>query len=135
MRASVEAVDPDPDRAREFITAAAKFLADADRDSTSLESAVVLYWQACISALDAILSAYGQRVGQGTHSHAVRVEAAAALAGSGYADLFARLDEWRRERAEVSYAALVPAAADVAAMQADTREALETATVIVKLRS
>jgi AcrR family transcriptional regulator len=131
MRAAVEAVDPDPERARDFLVSATRFLADADRDSTSMEGSVVLYWQACISALDAILAASGQRVGRGTHSHAVRVEAAATVAGAGCAELFERLDEWRRERTDVSYAAVTPSAATVAAMQTDTRDVVEAATILV----
>jgi hypothetical protein len=38
-----------------------------------------------------------------------------------------RLDEWRRERHGVSYRAITPAAADVAAMQTDTRDLLAAA--------
>lgn len=77
--------------------------------------------------MDAVLAASGMRVGRGQDSHAVRIEACRAAAGGGYAELCTRLDEWRRERHDVSYAAITPAAADVAAMQADARDMLEAA--------
>jgi hypothetical protein len=126
-RAEIEQVEADVARARDFISQAKKFLADADRNSTQPESAVVLYWSACISALDAILAASGHRVGSGEDSHKVRVEGARGILGGGFEDLFNRLDEWRRERHDVSYAAISPAAADVAAMQTDARDIVAAA--------
>jgi hypothetical protein len=126
-RAEVETVEPDLGRARDFIAQAQRFLTDAERDSTHLESAVVLYWSACISAMDAALTSAGLRVGRGEDSHAVRVEATRGLLGAGFADLCDRLDEWRRERHDISYRALTPSAADVAAMQSDARDILSAA--------
>jgi hypothetical protein len=131
MRAEIEDIEPDPGRARDFLAAARTFLADADRPTTHPESTVVLYWQACVSALDAILAAQGRRVGHGAGSHSVRVEGAAAILGARYDELFERLDEWRRERNDVSYAAVTPPAADVAAMQTDTRDIVEAAVTFV----
>jgi hypothetical protein len=52
--------------------------------------------------------------------------------GAGFSDLCDRLDEWRRERHDVSYAAITPAAADVAAMQADARDVLAAAEEFVR---
>lgn len=127
MRAAILSVEPDAARANDFLAQARRFLQDADRDSTHLESAVVLYWNACISAMDAILTAAGLRVGSGEDSHSVRVEAAAGVLGAGYADLFERLDEWRRERHDVSYAAVTPPAGDVDAMQGDARDVVVAA--------
>ena len=126
-RAEVGNVEPDTDRARDFISQAHTFLADADRADTHLESAVVLYWNACISAMDGVLAAVGLRVLSGEDSHLVRVEAVRGVLGDGYADLFDRLDLWRRERHDVSYAAITPSAADVAAMQADARDVVAAA--------
>ena len=131
-RAEVEPVEPDFDRARDYIAQAKRFLIDAERDSTHLESAVVLYWSVCISAMDALLAAAGLRIGRGQDSHAVRVETARELLGAGFHDLCDRLDEWRRERHDVSYAAITPAAADVAAMQADARDILAAAEDVVR---
>ncbi len=131
-RAEIERVDRDVGRANDFVAQAQRFLEDADRETTHLESAVFLYWNACISAMDAVLAVEGLRVGSGEDSHAVRVEAAASALGAGFADLFYRLGEWRRERHDVSYAAITPAAADVAAMQADARDVLAAAEAHVK---
>jgi hypothetical protein len=127
-RAEVERVAPDAARARDFIDQARRFLDDAERETTHLESAVVLYWSACISAMDAVLTAAGLRIGRGEDSHAVRVESTRSVLGAGFSALIDRLDEWRRERHDVSYAALTPSGADVAAMQADARDMLAAAT-------
>jgi hypothetical protein len=126
-RAELERVDPDSTRAREFVAQARRFLDDAERETTHLESAVVLYWSTCISSMDALLAVEGWRVGSGEDSHAVRVEGARRVLGAAYDDLCDRLDEWRRERHGVSYAAITPGAADVAAMQADARDILGAA--------
>jgi hypothetical protein len=125
-KAEVEAVDPDPGRAKDFIAQAQRFLADAERGSTHLESAVVLYWSVCVSAMDAVLASAGFRVGRGEDSHAVR-EATRQVLGAGFAELCDRLDEWRRERHGVSYRAITPSAADVAAMQSDARDIVSAA--------
>jgi hypothetical protein len=117
-----------------FLAQARRFLEDAQRDSTHLESAVVLYWNACISAMDAILTAVGLRVGSGEDSHAVRVNAAAEVLGAGYAELFERLDEWRRERHDVSYAALTPSAGAADAMRGDARDIVAAAATLLGRR-
>jgi len=126
-RAEAEAVGPDPGRARDFIAQAKRFLADAERASTHLESAVVLYWSTCISAMDAVLACAGWRIGRGQDSHAVRIKTVRGVLGAGFEDLCDRLDEWRRERHDVSYAAITPSAADVAAMQTDARDIVAAA--------
>lgn len=127
-RAEIEFVEPDPARARDFIHQARLFLADAERGTTSLEGSVVLYWNACIGSMDAILTASGRRVGRGEGSHAVRVQGALGVLGTGYEELFERLDHWRRARNEVSYAAITPPSGDVAALQGDARDVLDAAT-------
>jgi hypothetical protein len=122
MRAQVEAVPADPERAGDFLGQARRFLEDAERETTHPQSSVVLYWNACISAMDALLVANARRIGSGEDSHAVRVEATRQVLGAGYGELLDRLDEWRRERHDVSYAAITPSAALVAAIQADARD-------------
>lgn len=133
-RAELEPVEPDAARAQDLVVQGRRFLEDADRDATHLESAVILYWSACISAMDALLAVAGLRVGNGEGSHAVRVEGARSVLGAGFGDLCDRLDEWRRERHGVSYAAITPAAADVAAMQTDARDILAAAEGHVRRR-
>ena len=68
-RAEAERVAPDATRAREFLTRARLFFADADRDTTALESAVVLFWSSCLSAMDAVLAREGWRISRGDESH------------------------------------------------------------------
>jgi hypothetical protein len=126
-RAEAEPVEPDFEHAGDYIAQAKRFLSDAERSSTHLESAVVLYWSVCISAMDALLTAAGLRIGRGQDSHAVRITTTRQVLGAGFSDLCDRLDEWRRERHDVSYAAITPAAGDVAAMQADARDILAAA--------
>lgn len=77
--------------------------------------------------MDAVLAAGGLRIGSGEDSHAVRIDAAFSVLGGGFGDLRERLDEWRRERHGVSYRAITPAAADVAAMQTDARDIVAAA--------
>jgi len=127
-RAEIEVVAPDVARARDLVAQARRFLEDAERETTHLESAVILYWNSCINAMDAVLAARGLRVGSGEDSHAVRVEAVRSVLGKGFGDLVDRLDEWRRERHGVSYAAVTPSAAVAAAMQADARDIVDVAT-------
>jgi hypothetical protein len=133
-RAEAEPVEPDFDHAGDYIAQAKRFLSDAERSSTHLESAVVLYWSVCISAMDALLAAAGLRIGRGEDSHAVRVETTREVLGAGFSDLCDRLDEWRRERHDVSYGAITPPASDVAAMQADARDILAAADDFVRRR-
>src|SRR5438876_4898311 len=101
-QAELEHVEPDGGRARDFVAQGRAFLQDADRKDTSLESAVVLYWSACIAAMDALLAVEGLRVGSGEGSHSVRVEGCRTILGAGLDELCDRLDEWRRERHDVS---------------------------------
>jgi hypothetical protein len=77
--------------------------------------------------MDAILAMSGWRVGSGEDSHAVRVEATQRVLGAAFDELFERLDEWRRERHDISYAAITPSAVDVSAMQTDARDVLAVA--------
>jgi len=125
-QAELEQVEPDAGRAQDFIGQSRLFLKDAEGD-LSLESAVVLYWSACIAAMDALLAVEGLRVGSGEGSHSVRLEGCRGILGAGFADLCDRLDEWRRERHDVSYAAITPSAADVAALQTDAHDILAAA--------
>jgi hypothetical protein len=131
-RAEVQPVPADPGRAKDFLAQARRFLEDAEGQGVHLESAVVLYWNACISAMDAVLTVEGRRVGSGDHAHAVRIAAAGAVLGAGYSDLFERLDEWRRERHDVSYAAVTPSIAVVAALQTDARDIVAAAATHLK---
>lgn len=126
-RAEAERVAPDATRAREFLAQARSFLVDAERDTTALESAVVLSWSACINAMQAVLALDGWRITRGDESHVVLIEIASAALGAGYAELFERLDEWRRARHGVSYAAVTPGAAMVDALRTDARDVISAA--------
>jgi hypothetical protein len=120
--AEIENVEPDSHRALEFLKQAKTFLADAGKEDIALESAVVLQWNACISAMDAALTHAGLRVTSGAYGHGVRVRAAESVLGAGYEELFERMDVWRRERGDVSYAAVQPSGASVDAMESDARD-------------
>lgn len=120
--AGIQSVDPDGERAREFLGQAKIFLADASKADVAMESAVVLQWNACISAMDAALTYAGLRVTSGVGGHAARIEACASVLGAGYRELLDRMDVWRRERGDVSYAAVQPSAAAVESMETDARD-------------
>lgn len=63
--ARVEPIPADPASARIFLDQAERVLADAD-GPISLDSKQLLYWQACISMLEAILLTAGRRVTAGS---------------------------------------------------------------------
>lgn len=46
-----------------------------------------------------------------------------------------RMDEWRRERTDVSYAAVTPSAATVAALQGDATDMVAAAEAFVESNS
>lgn len=125
--AETELVEPDPGRAREFLNQAKGFLSDADEARLGPESSVILYWQACVTAMDAVLTHVGRRVTSGTHGHAARIGECRAHLGGGYNELMDRLDEWRRERGDVSYRAARSSDAIVAAIQGDTADLIAAA--------
>ena len=127
-RAEVHDVEPDPMRAREFLEQARRFLQDAEVESLSLASSCILLYQSCVAAMDAILTKAGRTVGYGEFAHVTRINEALRLAGGAYSELFARIgDEWRVERGEVSYGAVAPSAAMVAAQHDDAREVVALA--------
>jgi hypothetical protein len=132
-RAEVRDVPPDPERASDFLAQARRFLDDADLPDLSLPGTCFLLYQACIAAMDAVLVFEGRVVGSGEASHIVRIGETLRLTGGSYAELFERLqDEWRDQRGEVSYGALVPPAAEVDSQRADTRELVEIASAHIK---
>jgi hypothetical protein len=127
-RAQIRDIRPDPDRAAEFLAQARRFLADAELPDVSLPGTCFLLYQACLAAMDAILAFSGRTVGLGESSHVVRIGEALRLVGSSHEELFERLqDEWREQRGEVSYGALVPPAAEVDSQRSDTRELIDLA--------
>ena len=123
-RAEIETVYPDEIRAREFIEQARVFFADAENPIVSGAGSFFLYYQACLAGMDALLAAAGSRVTSGEESHRVRIADAARLAGPAHSNLFERLDVWRADRNQVSYAAVDPPGASVGALRADTRDLL-----------
>lgn len=70
------------------------------------------------------MPAAGSRVTSGEESHRVWIEEAGRLAGPAYADLFERLDVWRADRNQVSYAALEPSGGAIVALRTDARDLL-----------
>ena len=132
-RAEVKSVPPDQERASEFLAQARRFLADADLPDLSLPGTCSLLYQACIAAMDAVLALEGRAVGSGEASHIVRIGETLRLIGGSHAELFERLqDEWRGQRGEVSYGALVPPAAQVDSQRADAHELVELAAAYIK---
>jgi hypothetical protein len=122
-RAEVKDVPRDPERASEFLAQARRFLADAELPDLSLPGTCFLLYQACIAAMDGLLVFEGRAIGSGEASHIVRIGEALRLTSASHKELFARLqDEWRDQRGEVSYGALVPPAAEVDSQRTDTRE-------------
>jgi hypothetical protein len=103
--ARVEHVYEDRVGAREFLSQAELFLADADADVLSAPSKTLLLHNATISACDAILQAVGLRVTSGDGAHSLRLETALEQIGDNTEELLEDLDAARSRRNEASYRA------------------------------
>lgn len=124
--AEIETVYPDAARASEFLAQARVFLKDAESSGVSPAGSFFLLYQACLAGMDAILAASGSRVRSGEESHRVRIAEAARISGPAYAELFERLNVWRTDRHQVSYAALEPSGAEIDALGVDANDLLES---------
>lgn len=134
-RAEARDVPPDPERADEFLAQARRLLADAELTEVSLAGTCFLLYQACLAAMDAVLAFEGRAVGSGEGSHIVRIGEAVRLTGGSHGELFERMqDEWRDQRGDGSYGALVPPASEVESQHADTRELIELAAAHISRR-
>jgi hypothetical protein len=121
-RAEIRDAPRDPGRAAEFLDQARRFVGDAEAPGVSAAGTCILLYQACVSAMDAVLTYEGRTVGAGEASHIVRIGETLRLTGDSNAELFERLqDEWRVERGEVSYGVVVPPEAEVESQRSDTR--------------
>ena len=126
-RAEARSVPPDPDRARQFLSASRQFVADGERPELSRSSALLIYYQGCVSAMKAILAAAGRDVGGGDAGHLVLIAETVGLLGPAYADLLNRVAEDRRERNAVSYQAVGATAMMVETVRQDASDLLEAA--------
>jgi hypothetical protein len=115
--ARVEPVPADPATARVFLDRAEQFLADGDQPAIAHESKQILYWQACIAMLEALLLAAGRRVTPGSGGHMRRLEEADRVLAHKHSGLFEDLDLHRDARNDVSYAAGVASELDVRALR------------------
>jgi|SRR5690349_19241175 len=125
--ARVEEVYADRVQAREFLSQAVRFRADADSKDLSAESQSVLLHNATICACDAILQAVGLRVTPGDRSHVLRLKAALDQLEDDTTELFERLDASRERRNVVSYAASFTPQASLAEAREATSELIDLA--------
>ena len=125
--ARTERVPPDPVTARIFLERADSFLQDGDRGGLTLDTRQIVYWQACISAMEAVLLSDGVRVTSGAGGHVLRLAEAHRALGNQHYDLFERLDVQRDTRHEVSYYAGVVTEGQVEALRTATAELLALA--------
>jgi len=123
--ARVEKVYPDRVGARDFLTQADTFFADANSPSLSTPSRAVLLHNATVCACDAILQAVGLRVTPGDRSHILRLETALDELNRDTEELLERLDASRERRNEASYAAGFIAQASVSDAHEATAELVE----------
>jgi hypothetical protein len=122
-----EYVPADPTSARVFLDQAEKFVADGRQPETSLAGRQILYYQACLSSLEAILLEGGRRVTPGDRAHVLRIEEAHACLGYGHPELFERLDIHREIRHDVSYSAGVISEKQVESLVSTTTDLLAVA--------
>lgn len=122
--ARTEPVPPDPAAARIFLERADAFFADGGRTELNLESRQIIYWQACTSAMEAVLLSSGVRVKAGSGGHILRLTEVHRLLGNRDPDLFERLDLHRDARHDVSYYAGVATESQIEALRAAAAEFL-----------
>lgn len=119
-RARAEYVPADPTTARVFLDQAERFLADAD--GVAPASVQILCWQACISAMEAVLLMAGRRVSAGDGAHVLRLREAEKQIDDDHSDLFERLNDHRELRHDVSYHAGVISEQEAESTRRDAAE-------------
>lgn len=120
--AEVEYVPADPATARVFLDQADAFLQDASSHDLAHASVQILCWQACISAMEAVLLMAGRRVTAGDGAHLLRLREAERQIDSEHSDLFERLNDHRELRHEASYHAGVISEQEAESTRDDAEE-------------
>jgi hypothetical protein len=131
-RAEARDVPVDLARAADFVNAAEEYFADADQAGTSLNGSLILYYQSCISAMSGVLAAAGRDVGGGDSGHIVLVGEANGILGAAFTELLDRVSDDRRERNDVSYAAVQATPLAVETARQDARELIDAARYYVE---
>ena len=125
--ARVEMVSADAATARVFLDRAEGFLSDAAGGGMTASGRQILLWQACMSAMEAVLLAAGRRVTGGDGSHVLRLEETQRRMGTEHLDLFERLDTHRELRHEASYPLGVVSENETETTRQDAERLLEAA--------
>lgn len=125
--ARVEPVPQDAATARILLERAQGFLSDGCQHGNTAPGKQILLWQACLSAVDAILLAAGRRVTGGEGAHAVRLRESQAELGGDHLDLFERLDGHRQLRHGASYHFEMVSDAETETTREDAKRLLEVA--------
>ena len=102
--AFLETVPPDPAIARVFLERAEQVWSDAGASGLEPVSQQLWNWQACISAMDAVLLVGGKRVAGSEGGHRLRIDATEEVLPTDQGALFERLHSHRELRNEASYA-------------------------------
>lgn len=123
--AYIEHDAPDPWGAVQFLATARKLSGDAANEDTSPEGRQILVHTAVMTATDALLAIYGQKVVGSEGGHRLRLDTAASML-PGHDELFDQLDEVRVRRHQASYAAAFVELADL-------KEALSAAADFIAL--
>lgn len=118
--ARAEYVPADPATARVFVDQAERFLEDADGMAPA--SVQILCWQACISAMEAVLLIAGRRVTAGDGAHVLRLREAEKQVDGDRSDIFERLNDHRELRHDVSYHAGVISEQEAESTRRDASE-------------
>lgn len=123
-----EPVPADPSNASVFLDRAAELLEDGDRAGMSSAGRQIIYWQCCITSMDAILMAAGRSVSGGEGAHALRLAEAERVLPTDHRDLFESLDGHRALRHDVSYHAGVVSPSEAGSLRSRAAELLSAAT-------
>lgn len=130
--ARIEPVPPDPATARIRIKDAERYLVDGSRHGLSEESRQLLYWQACLSSLDAVLLTAGARVASGEGGHRLRLVETDRILGGNHPELFEELDAQRARRNAVAYGGAPSSATETSALREAVTQLLELARQFVE---
>lgn len=103
-----------------FLDQAERFLADAE--GVAPASVQILCWQACISAMEAVLLVAGRRVSAGDGAHVLRLREAEKQIDDDRSDLFEPLNDHRELRHDVSYHAGVISEQEAESTRRDAAE-------------
>ena len=132
--AAVDLVPPDLDEAEQRLAQARRHHDSGRLEDVDGESSYILLYSAAHKAASAVLLAAGRRITGGENAHALLLREARRLLPPERSTLLDRLDQARRQRNRVAYAAEEVSRAQLRSLLAATGELIEAAQQFVDER-